>query len=319
MTLDFLARGAVQTAVAYALASSAMSVLVALLWARAERDTPSPTQRARRLFWLRLAPTMAGVFVGVLGVLPAYLWLEPRGIEERVGPVALSLAALGCLLLLGAAWRSAQALKASRLVARQLQAASARQLPGLPVPAAAVDAPFPIVALVGLLKPRLFVATRVLDTCAPPEVDAIVHHELAHLHARDNLRHLCLRACADLLAWLPAGRRFEVAWIAAAEEAADERATGPDPGRRVELAGALVKVARLATTGVGAPLHASALYRGEPIATRVRSLLAPPAPASAARPRARWMAAIAALTLATAPLLLVWLHAALESLIALGR
>ncbi len=319
MTLDFLARAAVQVAMAYALASSVMCAVVALLWARAGRAAASAPQRARRLFWLRLAPTTAGVLIGLLGVLPGYWWLEPRGIEERVGPAALSLAALGVLLLLGAAWRVARSLQASRLVARQLQAASARQLPGLPVPAAAVEAPFPIVALVGLLKPRLFVATRVLDACAPPEVDAIVHHELAHLHARDNLRHLGLRACADLLAWLPAGRRFETAWIAAAEEAADERATGPDPGRRVELAGALVKVARLATTGVHAPLIASALYRGEPIATRVRSLLAPPAPASPARPRVGWLAALAVLTLATAPLLLVWLHTALESLIALGR
>jgi Zn-dependent protease with chaperone function len=319
MTLDFLARGAVQLAVGYVVASTIVSLAVVLLGARAETRSGAATTRARRLFALRLAPATAGTTVALLGVLPSYWWLEPRGLEEPIGVFALSLAACAVVFLLGAAWCAVEAVWAARVVARALEAAASRRLNGLVVPAAAVDVPFPAVALVGLVKPRLFVATQVLQACSESEWDAIVRHEVAHLHARDNLRHLCLRACADLLAWVPAGRRLERAWLAATEEAADERATGEDPHRRLELAAALVKVARLAPGVAGAPLHASALYRGEPIATRVRALLAPPA--AATRPR-RWSrrlaASLAALTFAT-PLLLAWLHAALEWLIAIGR
>ncbi len=324
MTLDFLARGLVQMAVGYVVTSAAVSLAVILLWDRAATRAGTAASCARRLFWLRLAPTVAGAGVAALGVLPAYWWLEPRGLPERVGTTALVVAGVASLFLLATAWRAVRAVQSATTLARDLGGSASGRLAGLPVPALVIETSFPVVALVGVMRSRLLVSSRVLDVCSPPELDAIVRHELAHLDARDNLRHLCLRACADALAWLPPGRRLEQDWIAAAEEAADERAAGPDPGRRVELAGALVKVARLATDvkgEAGAPRHAIALYRGEPIAARVRSLLAPAAELPHRRPaRAhRVVAVLVMLTLAAAPLLLTGLHAALEALIALGR
>ena len=61
-----------------------------------------------------------------------------------------------------------------------------------------------------------------------------------------------LMFCApDLFAMMPAARRLEAAWRAAAECQADSHATAGDERRALDLAGALVKVAR--TVQAGAP------------------------------------------------------------------
>jgi hypothetical protein len=68
-------------------------------------------------------------------------------------------------------------------------------------------------------------------------------------------------------------------WHDAAEAVADDGATALGPEGRVDLASALLRVARLAPAGSPiVSLPASALYRGEDIADRVRRLLAPPSP-----------------------------------------
>ena len=75
-------------------------------------------------------------------------------------------------------------------------------MPGLDVPAERIDSPFPIVALVGVLRPRLFVAATVLDSCTRQELQTVIAHEMAHARTLDNLRRLLLIAVPDPLAWL---------------------------------------------------------------------------------------------------------------------
>jgi Zn-dependent protease with chaperone function len=183
--------------------------------------------------------------------------------------------------------------------------------------AAVIDSAFPIVAIVGLVTPRLFVARSVLEACSAEELEAVLAHEEAHARQRDNLRRLALAGAPDLLGLWPAGRQLEGAWMRAAEFAADE-AAADQWHRGLHLASALVKVARLATTP-SRPLPASALYHDEPITERVQRLLDPPLAMDSSRwPTWARVALPAALT-AGAVALVPLLHAAGEQLIALGR
>ena len=105
----------------------------------------------------------------------------------------------------------------------------------------------------------------------------MVAHECAHVSAGDNLRRLLIRACPGVFGVA----RLERAWSAAAEEAADARAAGLDASARLNLAEALIHVARLAVPQ--APPLASAFYLGGSIDDRVRRLVDPVADAAASR------------------------------------
>lgn len=318
MTLDFVSRGLVQSLLALTVVSCVVSLAVAWAWPRLEKAAASPASLARRLFALRVLPGGVSLAMALILVPISYWSLEPRGDSERVGPVALLLAAIGGLILLSSLVRVARSLWQSRTVGWRLKASADGTLTGLDVPASRIDSSFPVVALVGLLRPRLFVAAQVLESCTRQELQAVIAHELAHARTRDNLRRLLLVAVPDPLAWFPAGRRMIRDWGVAAELAADEGAVGDDPQKRLHLAAALVKVARLAGNPGPVPLPASALYRGEEIAGRVRRLVAPPASAAAAK-RTWWPHAAIAALLAGAPLALGLVHDALEAVIALGR
>jgi hypothetical protein len=75
-----------------------------------DRLTANAT-RARRLLALRLAPALVSIGVTVLLFVPAHVWLEPVRPDEEIGLVPLMVAATGVLLLLGAAVRSARAIR----------------------------------------------------------------------------------------------------------------------------------------------------------------------------------------------------------------
>ena len=68
-----------------------------------------------------------------------------------------------------------------------------------------------------------------------------------------------------------AGHR--AAWHEAAEDAADELATGDDAQARVCLASALVRVARMAGSRAVPPIPLLAFHRGDSVERRVRRLL----------------------------------------------
>jgi beta-lactamase regulating signal transducer with metallopeptidase domain len=155
-------------------------------------------------------------------------------------------------------------------------------LPGVSAPALVIDSAFPVVAVAGLVRPRLLIAKTVLDACSPEELRAILAHEQGHIDRRDNLRRLMLGAIPDVLAWLPLARRIQTAWLEAAEDAADDMAEALGSEGRAVLAQALLRVARLAPGAAPVSLPASALYRGESLDRRIRRLLAPAAHAPAA-------------------------------------
>jgi Zn-dependent protease with chaperone function len=315
MTIGYIARGLVQALTVYALASSVMSIAVGLTWRWvAGRPTPAAVA-ARRLFLLRLAPALAGAGAMLL-VVAAYARWETHVEVEPVGRVALGSAAAGLALLVSGVWRAARVARRTVRIRQTLVLASRARLLTVPMPAYIVDSRFPVVALVGLVMTRLFVARLVIEACTRDEFDAVIAHEQAHARTRDNLRRLAMTAAPDALGLLPAGERIQQAWLRAAELAADQWAAERTDG--LHLASALVKVARLATMPPE-PLPASALYRGEPIAERVHRLLEPGTSVPAPRPWPRWAGGAAyAAAVAAALMVLPAVHSAAEQILKWG-
>jgi Zn-dependent protease with chaperone function len=252
--------------------------LVSLIWRLTHRAAErwSARLRAQILFTLRLAPSLVGLIAVGLFFLPAYLDYEPRGTSEAVSTKLALCASLSILGLAVASWRAARALWITRRLRREwLHGAQEISLPGVRVRAFQIPHAFPIVAVVGILRPRLFVAEQVLLTLTPEELAATVAHEYGHLRARDNLKRGLLRACRDALL-IPVGNSVERSWSAAAESAADEYAAGISADVALNLASALVKIARMVPVGARAQMPLAAFLVGEEsrgIKARVRHLL----------------------------------------------
>ncbi|PYQ47365.1 MAG: hypothetical protein DMF78_23935 [Acidobacteria bacterium] len=232
-----------------------------------------PARRAGAALLLRLMPAIVSLGAVALLAVPAYVRFEPPDTGESVSLPLGALAAAAAAVLLAGSGRGLRALwSTSALVRGWRRDAEPVSLPGSPVPAYRIRDAFPILSVVGVWRPRIYVAAQVLDALAPSELDAALAHERAHLRARDNLKRILLRSCPDVLAFSGMGRRLEREWARAAEQAADAAAADAGAGAAVDLAASIVKVARLVPTGARA-LPVSALHDGGDVAARVRALL----------------------------------------------
>jgi hypothetical protein len=126
-----------------------------------------------------------------------------------------------------------------------------------------IEHKFPIIAIVGVLRPKLFIARRVLESLTPDEVVAALAHESGHLATRDNFKRGLLRACRDALLIIPSGRSLDVAWAEASECAADEYAAREGRETALNLASALVKIARMIPGGARPTMPAGAFLLGD--------------------------------------------------------
>ena len=152
-------------------------------------------------------------------------------------------------------------------------------VPGASLPVWQVDAAFPLVALAGIWRPHVLIARSVLEQIPDNELQVILKHEIAHARRHDNLVRLLLTGLPDVLSLIQPRVGIERAWHEAAEDAADDLATGDDAQRRVCLASGLVRVARMAERQVAPAVPLFAFHEGESVARRVRRLL------DAAQPR----------------------------------
>jgi Zn-dependent protease with chaperone function len=244
---------------------------------RAAARCAEPAKRARLLAASRLIPSGLAAAISLGLVLPAFLGYEPRDTVERVTAPMLGLAAAGLLLLMAGpvrGWRSIR--RTRRLVERWAREGTPVDLPGAALPVFAVDERFPLVAMVGWFHPRVVIARSVLAIFDRQELAAVLAHERAHHERRDPWVALLHRACPDLLSMTPWAQALESAWLEAAEEDADQRASDSGPSRALDLASALVKVARLAEAGPGPRVLGFALYHGDGIAGRIGRLLERP-------------------------------------------
>jgi Zn-dependent protease with chaperone function len=263
----------------YAAISSVLALLVAVAWRLGylTRQQADPAGRANRLVAVRITPSLLGFVLSAGVVLPVFLAFEPIRDYEPVGPIPIVLAAIGVTVVFAALCVAARAAFLTRRIKRQwLQSATALDVgPSAGVPAFVVDAPSPMVALVGVFSPRLIAARTVIEACSAEELAAIVAHERGHLHAHDNLKRWLLACAPDVMRWTRAHQSIVAAWRDAAEYAADDAATHGEEEARVDLAALLLKIARLAPPRFATPAGVSTFADKEGLDRRVRRLLTP--------------------------------------------
>ncbi len=251
------------------LAASLVALAIARATSRRAADISRPS------FWLalRLLPGAAGMVFVLAIVAPAFHRFEPADPGEAVGLGLVCLAAAALAVLGRAAVRGAAGWRfAVRQGRAWLRDSDELSCPGARVPVHCARSARPAVSLIGVIRPRVFVTRPVIDALTPDELQAVVAHELEHRSAWDNLKRLAVLAAPDLLGSVAAGRRLEARWVQAVEADADWRTGRGEPCRRLALASAILKVARLmpAVTPFSAPV--SELYSGGPIAARVERL-----------------------------------------------
>ena len=245
--------------------NSLSSLSMAGLWrlaGRFTRDWPAAA-RARVLFLLRIVPATLAMILVALFLTPAYLAYEPRTTTEGV---SFKLALLAAISLIGigfavfrclASWRAT-----ARLTADWLAHGELVEIEGIDIHAYCVEHAFPIIAIVGVIRPKLFIARRVTESLAPDEIAAALAHESGHLDARDNLKRGLLRACRDALLIIPCGRSLDQAWAEASEGAADEYAAREGRKMALDLAAALLKIARMIPGGARPTMPAGVFLLG---------------------------------------------------------
>jgi Zn-dependent protease with chaperone function len=196
-----------------------------------------------------------------------------------VGAKLALIAALSAAGVLLALWRVARTWLATRRLARDWTRHAARvEVEGVGLPAYKLRHRFPVIAVIGVVRPRLFIAEQVFDALTDGELAAAVGHERGHVEARDNLKRALLQAGQDALLLAPLGRSLLRAWQRESEVAADEFAASEGPRAAVDLAAAIVKISRLIQPGARPTLPAGAHLLGadeeeDGLSQRVRNLL----------------------------------------------
>jgi Zn-dependent protease with chaperone function len=209
------------------------------LWRLLRRPVSSWSARTRAefLFVLRLGPPVISITWVAAFMVPSYLAYEPYTTN---GVVSFKL---GLLALI---WRGVRSWLATRSLLQKWLAASTQiHLDEVTVPTFLMPHKFPIIAVVGTFRPRLFIAEHVLTTLTEEELSAALSHEYGHMAAHDNLKRSLMRASRAALMIIPCGRLLDRAWGEASESAADEHAAQTSSNVALELASALVRIARM--------------------------------------------------------------------------
>jgi len=256
------------------------SACAALVWrAVAPRVARGPAaERSAFLFALRVFPPVLAALLAFALVVPAYTYHEPADSGEVVGTKLALIAAVSAAGVLLALWRVARTWLATRRLARDWTRRAARvEVEGLGLPAYRLRHRFPVIAVIGIFRPRLFIAEQVFDALTDGELAAAVGHERGHVAARDNLKRALLQAGQDALLFAPLGRSLLRAWQRESEVAADEFAAAKGPRAAVDLAAAIVKISRMIPHGARPTLPAGAHLLGadeeDGLSQRVRNLL----------------------------------------------
>jgi hypothetical protein len=243
-----------------------------------------------QLLALRLAPVIVALVFTLAVFLPVHWLYEPPDADERFGLVVRVLALATAALLARSGWRALRALRESaRFGARAAGSAVGSLGPAL------VSTGLHGITLAGVFRTRILIGAAARVRLTAGELEAAIAHERAHQHAHDNLKRFVMFCAPDLFGMTPAARRLEAAWRAAAECRADSRATEGDERRALDLAGALVKVARAIPAGAPPEPVLWSTFNDPPLLERrVRDLLAPGGRTRGTHRLGWWMPASAA-------------------------
>jgi Zn-dependent protease with chaperone function len=226
---------------------------------------------------LGVFPVAAAIIFALAFLLPAYLLFYPYATKEVVTynlglPALISLFGISAAIyrIFGVWWKTRQFVKYWSAYAEPIS------IENVKIPAYCIPHQFPIIAVVGIFRPRMFIARQIFASLSEEEIRASLAHEYAHLAGYDNFKRTLMRICRDLLVF-PMGKTLERAWTETAESAADEYAAQNGGNlTAVNLASALVKIAKIVPEGVKPAMPAGAFLIAEQtahISSRVRNLL----------------------------------------------
>lgn len=252
------------------------AVLTALLaavthWLQSVAEPMTPRDAARLFWMLRLFPTLCSLGLVAGLCIPPYLQLEPVGTGESINPLCLLAAAAGVWIWMSSLTRTVRALVQSLRCCREWERSGVERDGEVLI----VDSPAPVLAVAGILRPRLIASRRLLKTLPADQIEVAVKHEKGHRDANDNLKRLTMLLAPR--AFWGGAEGLERAWSRASEQAADDQAVNGDPALGVALAAALVGVARL-HTGNQPALTSPLVGDGTELARRVERLLKPARP-----------------------------------------
>src|ERR1041385_3874217 len=240
----------------------------------------SARTRAEILFVMRIGPPVLAIVAIAAFMIPSYLIYEPHHTDESVSWKLGLLAGLSAVGVGLAIARGIRTWLATRSLLKEWFANSTRiELEAISVPTFVLQQhSFPIIAVVGAIRPRLFIADHVLDSLSTEELAAAVAHECGHLAAHDNFKRSVMRVSRAALLLIPCGRSLDRAWSEASESAADEHAAQQSSLVALNLASALVRIARMIPSGQRQeiPAAVSAFISGEDspgVKVRVRRLV----------------------------------------------
>jgi Zn-dependent protease with chaperone function len=239
--MTYLGMGLVFAAIAFVLVNIALSILTLAVWKLGRSRLRSPGA----LFALRMLPSVGALAAAVGLALPAYLSFEPLRSAERASAPLLAIVAIAVALIAAGLVRAAGSWLETRRVERSWRSvAEPRSFSGIE----AYDVPtaLPFAAVVGVVRPRLYVSGILMASLNEDERRALLAHEAGHRRSLDNLKRGLFRFAPDALASTRVAREIEAAWSTAAEESADDYASGGDPEGRLAVAGALLAASRLA-------------------------------------------------------------------------
>ena len=258
---------------------AACAVIVRVLSSTAVRvaGTMKPRRSARLLFALRIAPAGVTLFLVLGFCVPSYIWLEPDIAGERVGIACLLAAALGVAVWATSLMRGlVSVIRTQRYIrrcgSRGQRASAGNASPELVV----VSETNPVMAVAGVLRPRLLVSQDVMNALSEEQKEAAFRHEAAHRASRDNLKRLLFLLSPDVVPFVGSFSKLEDGWARFTEWAADDAAVDGDQSRALSLALALVRVAKLGVHGTPSYLLSSLVDTDRGLATRVDRLLREP-------------------------------------------
>jgi len=314
----FAARGIAVSFSVFVMVYCVLSLAVCLAWRTVQsRIERLPVRRvADLLFALRMFPLATAAVITAAFTVPSFVLLEPRAIEEPLGEIPLALGIFGAALgLFGVVNAGLAVRRASRTISTWTNAAQPLESCAH-IPVLRISPAVPAMTATGIVRPKVLLSAAAESMLTARELHTALNHEVAHVRRRDNLKKLLLRFVA-----FPGMSGLEAAWLEATEMAADDGAVS-NAGEALDLAAALIKLARLGP--VEAPVDLTAALIASPGAVmnaRVERLIAWSDNRLAPPPRfSLWYglgAALAAVALfaVTYSQLLVHVHTATEWLV----
>src|SRR5689334_18361991 len=165
------------------------------------------------LFCIRMFPVVLGMALTLGFALPSFLLLEPKRTAEAPELYLIVLALAGFCILIVFLLRSLWLLSVSRKTLKKWLLRSEILPISFPIPVYRVESPESLIAVVGILRPKVLVGKAAFNSLTPHELKAALSHELEHVRSLDNQKQFVLKV-SRLPRFLLCFSRLDPAWSA---------------------------------------------------------------------------------------------------------